>query len=45
MKAVEIDGHVDVDYVTVFQGSIIGDAVTDDVVDGGADRLWKAAVV
>ena len=45
MEAVEVNRDVDVDDVTVSQGSIVRNAVTDDVVDRGADGLREASVV
>jgi hypothetical protein len=35
-------GHVDLDQVAVLERPGVGDAVTDDLVDRGADRLGEA---
>lgn len=43
--ATVVEGYVDVDDVAVFEGALVGDAVTDDFVDGGADRFRKVNVV
>ena len=45
MPAVDDDCDIDVDDVAVLQPLVAGYAVADDMVDGGADRLRKAAVV
>ncbi len=45
VPAVDDQGHVDVDDVAVAQRLAIGNAVADDVVDRGADRLAVAAIV
>ena len=42
VHAVEVDGDVDVDDVAVDQRPAVGDAVADDLVDRGADRLGEA---
>ena len=44
VPAVLDDRDVDVDNVTLFQGLVIGNAVTDLVVDGGANGLWVRRV-
>lgn len=36
MEAVFFDGEVDVDNVAFFERLVVGNAVADDVVDGGA---------
>src|SRR5215469_6407263 len=45
VPAVDDWGHVDVEYVALDQPSVARNAVTDDMVDRGADRLRKAAIV
>src|ERR1044072_878550 len=46
MPAIFDDRDVDVDDVALFQALVRArNAVTDDVIDGSADRLGKAAVV
>lgn len=45
--AVFFDGNVDVEDVAVFQGFVVGYAVADDVIDGGAAGFgvgWVAVV-
>ena len=37
MDAVVVEGYVEVDDVAVDEGSLVGDAVADDLVDGCAD--------
>ena len=37
--------YVDVDDVAVFERSLIGYAVTDDFVDGGADGFGEVTVI
>src|SRR5258706_12803516 len=44
VPAIEHDGHVDVEDVAVFQGPVARDAVTDDVIDRGAERVAIAAI-
>ena len=43
--AVMNNGNVDVYDVAVFEGQRAGDPVTDDLVDGGADRARESLVV
>ena len=43
--AVEEDGDVDIDDVAVAQLATVGDAMANDLVDRGADRLGEAAIV
>jgi len=43
--AVLDNGDIDVEDVTVLQGFVIGNAMADDMVDRGADRLGEALVV
>ena len=45
VPAVEDHGHVDIEDVALHQPPVAGDAVADDMVDRGADRFRKAAVV
>ena len=45
MPAIDDEGHVDVDDVALAQRLLVGNAVADDVVDGGAARLAVAAIV
>ena len=45
MPAIDDQGHVDVDDVAFAQRLVIGNAVADDVVDRGADRLGIAAII
>ena len=45
MYAVEEDGDVDIDDVAVAQLATVGDAMANDLVDRGADRLGEAAIV
>lgn len=40
-----VESNVDVDDVAVFEDTLVGDTVTDGLVDGCADRLWEMAVV
>src|SRR5690606_5610111 len=44
VDAVEEGGDVDVDDVAVLEGTGVGDAVADDLVDAAAQRLREAAV-
>mmetsp|Transcript_67733 Transcript_67733/g.175441 ORF Transcript_67733/g.175441 Transcript_67733/m.175441 type:complete len:241 (+) Transcript_67733:352-1074(+) len=44
MVPVEKDGHVNVDDVTLFENSIVRNAMCDDVIDARADRLCVAHV-
>src|SRR5690606_26389236 len=44
MPAIEDQGVVDIDDVAFAQRLVVWDAVTDDVVDRGADRFGVAAV-
>src|SRR4029079_568451 len=44
VPAVEDQGYVDIDDVTFLEWLFVGDAVADDVVDRGADRLAIAAI-
>ena len=47
VEAVFFDGQVDVDDVAFFERLVVGDAVADDVVDGGAAGfgIGRVAVV
>jgi hypothetical protein len=45
VDAVEVDGHVEVHDVAVTHHPVVGDAVADDLVDRGAQRLREAVVV
>ena len=45
MPAVDDQRHVDVDDVAFAQRLVVGDAMADDVVDRGADRLAIAPIV
>ncbi len=45
MPAVDDQGDVDIDDVALAHRLVVGNAVADDVVDGGADRLAVAAIV
>ena len=45
MPAIDDQRHVDVDDVAVAQRLVVGNAVADDMVDRGADRLGIAAIV
>ena len=45
MIAAVVEGYVEVKNVTVFELALVGDTMTDDLVDGGADRFWEADVV
>src|SRR6476619_7641447 len=45
MPPVDDKGHVDIENVPLFQWSGTGNAVADHMVDRGADRLWKAAII
>ena len=40
-----VQSNVDVENITVLEDSLIGNAVADDLVDRGADRLGEVAVV
>ena len=44
MPAIDDHCHVDVDNVTIAQRLIVRDAVADDVVDRGAERMTVSAV-
>ena len=44
VDAVLVGGDVDVDDVPVSQGTVVGDAVADHLVDRGTDRLGEAHV-
>mmetsp|Transcript_13677 Transcript_13677/g.35380 ORF Transcript_13677/g.35380 Transcript_13677/m.35380 type:complete len:289 (+) Transcript_13677:3-869(+) len=43
--ALKVGGHVHVDDVPVLQLALVGDAVADDFVHGGAHGLWEVVVV
>ena len=43
--AVLLHGHVDIDDVAVLQSFGAGDAVTDHMIDRGADRFGEAAII
>jgi len=45
VPALEDDGDVDVEDVALDQLALAGDAVADDMVDRGADRARKAAII
>ena len=45
VKAVFDDGDVDIDGVAALQVLVAGNAVANDMIHGGADGLWEAAVV
>ena len=45
MPSVEDEGDIDVDNIAFLQGFCVGDPVADHVIDRGARRLGKAAVV
>lgn len=45
MEAAVVERHVDVEDVTVFKFTLVGNAMTDYFVDGGADGFWEVAVV
>ena len=45
MYSVDVDRHIDVDDVAVLERTGIGDAMANNLVHRGADRLWKASVV
>lgn len=45
MEAAVVDADVDVDDVAVFELTLIGDAVADYFVDGGADGFGEVAVI
>src|SRR6185437_8835309 len=44
MPAIQNDGDVDIHDIAVVQRLVVGNAVTDDVVDRGADRVTVAAI-
>src|SRR5690606_35796472 len=44
VHAVVVGGDVDVDDVAVDEGGVVGDAVADHFVDGGAARFGEATV-
>ena len=44
MPAINDQGHVDIDDVTITERLFIGNAVADDVVDGGADGFAKTPI-
>jgi hypothetical protein len=45
VKAIEVYGNVQIDNVSFLQGSIVGNAVTNHFVDGGAAGFGKAVVI
>ena len=45
VEAVLDDRNIDIDGVARFQDPLAGYAVADNVIHGGADRLWKTAIV
>ena len=45
MPAVENGGDVDVNDIAISEGTVAGDAVADDFVDGGTDAGRKAVIV
>ena len=45
VPAVDDQRHVDIENVAVAQRLLVGNAVTDDVVDRGADRFAIAAII
>jgi hypothetical protein len=45
VPAVEDHGHVDVEDIALHQPPVAGDAMAHDVVDRGANRFRKAAIV
>ena len=45
VEAAVVEGHVDVEDVTVFEDALVGNAVANDFVGRGADRLGEAAIV
>ena len=44
MPAVQDDRHVDIDDVALLERTVAGDAVADDVIDRGAERMAVAAI-
>ena len=44
MEAVFFDGDVDIEDIAVFQGFIVGDAVADNVVYGGAAGFGEGGI-
>lgn len=45
VPSIDDEGNVDIDDIALDEFAIAGDAVTDDVINGGADSLWKAAII
>ena len=45
MKATMVEGHVEVENVTIHEYTLVRDAVADDLVKRSADRLGEAIVV
>lgn len=45
MVAAAVEGDVEVDDVSVDEGALVGDAVADDFVEGGAEGLGELVVV
>jgi hypothetical protein len=45
VEAAVVEGDVDVEDVAVLEGALVGDAVADDFVGGGADGFGEVAVV
>jgi len=45
MESILDDGNIDIDDVTIFQAFISRDSMTDDMINAGTNRLWKAIVV
>jgi hypothetical protein len=43
--AAVVEGYVNIYYVTVLEGTVVGDAVADDFVDRGADGFREVVVV
>lgn len=45
VEAVVVEGYVYVDNVAIFENGLVGYAVADHFVNGGADRFGKVAIV
>lgn len=45
MEAAVVERNIDVEDVSIFQRSVVGNTMTDDLVGTCADRFWKVAVV
>ena len=43
--SIDVDGDIEIDDIAVLQGSIVGDAVTNDFVDAGTTTFGETVIV